>query len=85
MMVIFSMLFLYVSVISVSQWSMLDPYNVLTPRVIRFLSILAAPQRLPIGRYFLYKLIAQQKDVGYKNLLRSDLVSQVRMNDDIYE
>ena len=49
-------------------------------KIITFLSIPAAvgSDGLPIGQYFLYKLIAQQKDVGYKNLLRTDLVTQVR-------
>ena len=32
---------------------------------------------LPIGQYFLYKLIGQQKDVGYKKLLTTELVTQV--------
>ncbi len=48
-------------------------------KIITFLSIPAAVgSGLPIGQYFLYKLIAQQKDVGYKNLLRTDLVTQVK-------
>ena len=49
-------------------------------KIITFLSIPAAvgSDGLPIGQYFLYKLIAQQKDVGYKNLLRTDLVAKVR-------
>ena len=49
-------------------------------KIITFLSIPAAvgSDGLPIGQYFLYKLIAQQKDVGYKNLLRTDLVTKVR-------
>ena len=52
-------------------------------KIITFISIPAAvgsEHGLPIGQYFLYKLIAQQKDVGYKNLLRSDLVTQVRQD-----
>ena len=50
-------------------------------KIITFISFPAAVRSglgLPFGQYFLYKLIAQQKDVGYKNLLRSDLVTQVR-------
>ena len=33
---------------------------------------------LPIGQYFLYKLIGKQKDVGYKKLLTKELVFKAR-------
>ena len=32
----------------------------------------------PIGRYFLYRLVEDQKDVGYKKLLSSDLISDAQ-------
>ena len=33
---------------------------------------------LPIGRYFLYRLVEDQKDVGYKKLLSSDIISDAQ-------
>ena len=32
----------------------------------------------PIGRYFLYRLVEDQKDVGYKKLLSSDIISDAQ-------
>ena len=33
---------------------------------------------LPIPRYFLYKLLEKQKDVGYKKLLQDDIVTEAQ-------
>ena len=33
---------------------------------------------LPIGRYFLYRLVEDQKDVGYKKLLSSNIISDAQ-------
>ena len=38
----------------------------------------ASRSGLPIGQYFLYKLIGKQKDVGYKKLLTQELVFQAK-------
>ena len=32
---------------------------------------------LPLGQYFVYKLISTQKDFGYRKLLRTDLIAEV--------
>ena len=34
-------------------------------------------QELPLGQYFVYKLISTQKDFGYRKLLRTDLIAEV--------
>ena len=34
-------------------------------------------EELPLGQYFVYKLISTQKDFGYSKLLRTDLIEEV--------
>ena len=42
-----------------------------------FLNSDVTREELPLGHYFVYKLISTQKDFGYRKLLRTDLIAEV--------